>query len=127
MPPRLSEMTELLLFRELDFDLACRDLAKRGDHFLVVGLDQWWCPLEQLLGATRAREHQLETIGNVLETIFYCNSCHVYANCPAPRRLCQRKSAMATATGRPEIRPSSTVIEARLGQHHDLCLALKMA
>jgi hypothetical protein len=51
-------------------------LAQGGDDFLVIGFDQGTRPLEELLGAPRRTQYQLETIRNDLEAIFHSNSRH---------------------------------------------------
>ena len=52
------------------------DFAQRRYYFFVVRFHQWPRALEQLFGAPRRTEHELEAVGNVLQAIFNGNSCH---------------------------------------------------
>src|ERR1700730_8992479 len=65
-----------LLLRFDDRDLACRNFAKGSNHVLVIGFDQRTRAFEELLGPACGSKHELETIGNLFEAVFYRDSCH---------------------------------------------------
>src|SRR5208282_5753568 len=73
-----------------DRDLAGGDFAQRRDYFFVVRFHQWPRALEQLFGAPRRAEHELEAVGDVCQAIFNGNSCHYQQLSGASRRLSTR-------------------------------------
>ena len=84
-----------MLFRLDYLDLARRDFTQSSYDFLVTGFDQWTRTLEQLFGAARATEHQLETVINMFEAVFNSYTSH-YRNSPALLRSCQRRHESGT-------------------------------
>ena len=60
------------------------------DDFLVIGFDQRTRTLEELLGAPRSSQHQLETIRNDFEAIFHSDSRHYESIVRLYPDLCQR-------------------------------------
>src|SRR5262249_2906458 len=81
-------------------DLLRGHLAQRRDDFLVVRLDQRPRPFEQLLGASRRQQHELESARNLLQTIFHGHSGHALSLSPRDRRALPM-TAVSLANRRP--------------------------
>src|SRR5438094_7046173 len=62
--------------QHLEADLAFGDLAQRGDAGLVLALDLGSMALAQHAGAVGRGQHQLEAVGDLLETVFDGDACH---------------------------------------------------
>src|SRR5208282_2642617 len=73
-----------------DRDLAGGDFAQRRDYFFIVRFHQWPRALEQLFGAPRRAEHQLEAVGSVFQAILNGDSCHDAQLSGPPRLLSTR-------------------------------------
>jgi hypothetical protein len=60
-------------------DLARSNFPQAQDYVFVVGFifDQGLSPLVELLGSFRGHHDQQKPVGNLLETIFNCNTCHI--------------------------------------------------
>ena len=59
-----------------DLDLARSDFTQGGYDFLVAGFHQRTRTLEQLLGAARPAQHQLEAVIDVFEAVFNSYTSH---------------------------------------------------
>src|SRR5262245_22385977 len=62
--------------RVLQPNLRVRDLAQRGDDFLVVRVDQRPRALQELLGPPRPQQHELEAVRNLIEAVLDGDTCH---------------------------------------------------
>ena len=54
------------------------NLSESRYDFPIVGYKKRLCSFQELLCSFRRQDHELESTGNFLETIFDCDTCHKY-------------------------------------------------